>query len=92
VDLRFRFDRYDGCFFDEANHDIVCQQKMVDYIMTVAYPYIHKIKKVSLTGFVRKISKEKWESILRQAYFDIPYDYDHDAELAAMCNIPSSDL
>ncbi|KAF2659955.1 hypothetical protein K491DRAFT_123413 [Lophiostoma macrostomum CBS 122681] len=65
---------------------------MVDLVMTAAYPYINKVRKVTLAGFVRKDSKEKWERLLRQSYLNVPNGYDADAELAAMYNIPMNDM
>jgi hypothetical protein len=41
---------------------------MVDWIMTFAFPWVRRIKKVTLAGAVKTDAKARWERILRYDY------------------------
>ncbi|ORX98177.1 hypothetical protein BCR34DRAFT_496307, partial [Clohesyomyces aquaticus] len=56
--------------------------------MTFTFPYIKQIKKVNLTGFVKKPSKDKWEAILANEAQGKPHSRDQDAAMAAISVIP----
>lgn len=45
-----------------------CQKTVVDWIMTVAFPFIKDIPNVWLSGAVNTTSKKKWKYILNANY------------------------
>lgn len=52
-----------------------CQKTVVDWIMTVAFPFVKDIPHVWLSGAVKASSKKKWHDILR-ANYKVPLDKD----------------
>ncbi|TKA78131.1 hypothetical protein B0A55_02713 [Friedmanniomyces simplex] len=41
-----------------------CQKVLVDWILCFAADYVKKIPRVKLTGYIKTITKKKWESLL----------------------------
>ncbi|KAF2659956.1 hypothetical protein K491DRAFT_688810 [Lophiostoma macrostomum CBS 122681] len=66
-----------------------CQRTMVDWIMTLAFPFIKSLPKVTLEGYVRKPSKDKWEHILQMDKDGVAHGFDHGKELSAILSTPA---
>jgi hypothetical protein len=77
---KLRLTRYGGEKY------ICCQRTTVDWICTFAQPFVaNQLFSVSLTGAIKKDTKDKWEAIYKgdQAH-------DQDAALAAILNTPEA--
>jgi hypothetical protein len=64
-----------------------CQRTMVDWICTLAYPFVQGIDKVTVAGAVKKDSREKWNAI-----FAGNRDHDQAAEMATFLATPDTAL
>jgi hypothetical protein len=100
LQLRFRYlnEGYSNTPWGEVPHKIglrryndhryvCCQRTLIDWIYTLAYPFVHGIETVTITGKVKTDSKQKWN-----ANFKGTRAHDQAAEMAAIFATPDSQL
>ncbi|KAF1911213.1 hypothetical protein BDU57DRAFT_543574 [Ampelomyces quisqualis] len=69
-----------------------CQRVMVDWIMTVAWPYVKHLPKVMVGGAVKRDSETKWNNLLALALKDKDAVFDHARNEWAIFNTPPTHL
>jgi hypothetical protein len=69
-----------------------CQRTMVDWIMTLAWPFVKALPKVRLGGILKKDTKDKWNGLLALPARDKDVIIDQAVEEAAIFNTPSTDM
>jgi hypothetical protein len=52
-----------------------CHREVVEWILTLPFPYVKDIPRVTLDGFIKTNQKELWEDILRTEYLEHNEDY-----------------
>lgn len=68
-----------------------CQSVLIDWIMAFAYNHIRHMG-VTLTGFVRKPQKERWERILRARRTGQRHDHNNETLLESIFSLQSYEL
>jgi hypothetical protein len=95
LEMRFRSpeDGHDGNPWARyANNDgyLDCYQKdIVDMVCTFAFPYVSWISKVKLEGYVKAVSKRKWERIFAHERRGLSHGFDQETSLKAILRAPS---
>ena len=61
---------YEICTWDpwqhpRRNNDVSCQKKFVEMILTLGYEWLQRIRKVTISGHVKKSTHKKWDHLLR---------------------------
>ncbi|KAF2003678.1 hypothetical protein P154DRAFT_572866 [Amniculicola lignicola CBS 123094] len=87
LQLRFRSpnDGYSGSPWNFGDFRFTgCQRIMVDWIITMLFPTIRKIPKVTFTGFIKTATKQKWDHRLQKVKMDGFSETDHEEELCAI--------
>jgi len=69
-----------------------CQRVMVDWVMTLAWPFIMHLRKVIIGGAVKKDSKKKWDAILAMPTKTIATYIDYVVDERAILTTPPSQL
>ncbi|KAF2659953.1 hypothetical protein K491DRAFT_775195 [Lophiostoma macrostomum CBS 122681] len=92
VDLQLHFKKYADVSGELWNSSSVCQRTYVDWVLTLAYPYIHPFQRVTIIGDVRKSSKVLWTYLLQGGSEGKTNGCNNDTELAAILQMtnPSS--
>ncbi|KAF2642595.1 hypothetical protein P280DRAFT_448119 [Massarina eburnea CBS 473.64] len=86
LDLRFR-NPEDGNAWSPWQQNY-CHRTAVDMILTFAFPFVHHITKVNVAGYVKKATKEKWETIYTQARRRQASSHDQAAAMAVIFTTP----
>jgi hypothetical protein len=58
-------------------------------VCTFAFPYVSWISKVKLEGYVKAVSKRKWERIFAHERRELSHGFDQETSLKAILRAPS---
>lgn len=94
LSIRFR-DPDDGWAdhpWGQAVQTTACQSVMIDWIMIFAFSHIKHIAFINLTGCIKKLQKQKWESLLERERARVAHDFDQAAAVKSILGIGVNDL
>ncbi|KAI4906587.1 hypothetical protein J4E90_010481 [Alternaria incomplexa] len=85
---------WDPWGLQDPERRISCQKKLVDIVSTLGYELLQRIKKVTISGHVKKSNHVKWDPLLRDRELEsAPRERcDMEGEVAKILAIPAAEL